>query len=422
MHNENLKSGLVACHECDLLHEICEVPHHGRAHCTRCGAELYRHIPNGLDKMLALQLAALLLFLIANLFPFLSLEFGGRGEQMLLASASFKFFSAGMEGLGVLVFLTSVLFPLMTIGGMVYILLPIRLGYRPPWMSQVYRVVRVVAPWSLLGVFMLGVLVSFVKLLDMATVIPGVALYAFAALLLVTTMARYIHDESVIWPLVGHDVGERVLSGSASEHGLLHCHTCGLLSEGPAEDEHHEHCQRCGSQLHSRKRESVARTWALIATATILFIPANVYPVMTITQLGSSDSSTILGGVVKLIESGMWPLALLVFFASIVVPGLKLIVLTLLLVTVQRGSLWRLQDRTTLYRLTEAVGSWSMVDVFLVAVLAALVDLDALSTISPEVGVNFFAAVVVVTIVAAQSFDPRLIWDSDERSGRKELE
>jgi len=402
-------SGVVACHECDLLHTIEELPERSRACCQRCGAELYRNLPNSRDTLLALYLAALMLFIMANAFPFLSLEFGGRMEQMVLSSGAIKFYMLGMEELGVLVLLTSFIFPLITIVGMLYILIALRFGFTPPLMAQVYRLVVAVLPWSLLGVFMLGVLISVVKLLDLATVIPGISLFALAALLLVVTTARYLHDQRAIWPLAGYQRGGEPPVGSAFEHGLVGCHACGLLAE------HHgggQHCERCGAPLHQRKTNSIARTWALMASATLLFFPANLYPVMTVTQFGRSDSSTILGGVVKLIEGGMWPLALLVFFASIVVPLLKLIVLAMLLYTVQRGSLWRLQDRTRLYRMTEVVGTWSMVDVYLVAVLAALVDLDMLTTIRPEIGVTFFAAVVVTTIFAAQSFDPRTIWDS----------
>ncbi len=411
------EDGLIACHECDFLHRIQPVTAGGKALCARCGAVMYQHIPNSLDRALALNLAALMLFAMAHAFPFLSLKLSGRVEDNLLISGTLALYRLGMGELGVLVFLTSILFPFLTIAGMLYILLPLKFGFRPWGMAQVYRLYRAVAPWSLLGVFMLGVLVAIVKLLDLATIIPGISLFSFAALLVVSAAAGVNLDNSVIWPRLGPKPTVGGPGATAAERDLVGCHTCAMLIPKADLDDHgHGHCPRCASPLHGRKANSIARTWALIAAASLLLIPANAYPVMTVIRFGQGEPDTILSGVVHLIEGGMWPLALIVFFASIVVPITKLIVLTFLLVTVQQESEWRPRDRTVLYRVTELVGTWSMIDIFLVAILAALVNLDALATIRPGIGATFFAAVVIITIFAAQSFDPRLIWDNRGRS------
>jgi paraquat-inducible protein A len=202
-------------------------------------------------------------------------------------------------------------------------------------------------------------------------------------------------------------------SVSAAQLALSTCHDCHLVVRAPL-DHARVHCPRCGAKVHERKTNSVARTWALLLTATILYVPANVFPVMTVTSLGRAQSDTILSGVIHLLHSGMWPLALLVFFASVVVPALKLAALSFLLVSVQRRSDWKPVRRTQLYRITEAVGRWSMVDIFVVTILVALVKLGAVASIEPGPGAVFFGAVVVTTIVAAESFDPRLIWDNLE--------
>ena len=160
-----------------------------------------------------------------------------------------------------------------------------------------------------------------------------------------------------------------------------------------------------------RIHDSITRTWALVLSATLLLVPANLYPVMTVIRYGQGEPSTILGGVVHLIEGGAWGLALLVFFASFVVPITKIAVLVLLLVTVQKHSAWRTRDPSLLYRVVEAVGASSMVDIFLVGILVALVQLDALARILPGIGASFFGASVVLTMIAAHSFDPRLVWD-----------
>ena len=202
---------------------------------------------------------------------------------------------------------------------------------------------------------------------------------------------------------------------TAANVSLLNCHSCDLLSSAPPGNSHMvTTCPRCGASLHTRKPNSIARTWALVITAYILYIPANVLPVMTVTSVGKVQSDTIMSGVIYLSLSGMWPLALLVFFASVVVPLAKLFILSYLLFSVQRRSRWRPRDRTRLYRVTEAVGRWSMVDIYVVTILVALVKLGALATIEASSGAVFFGAVVVVTMFAAMTFDPRLIWDRIE--------
>ena len=199
----------------------------------------------------------------------------------------------------------------------------------------------------------------------------------------------------------------------ARDRGLASCHTCGLLLRMPAQG--HAHCPRCHSNVHVRTVNSVNLSWALLITAVIAYIPANFYPVMTVVSLGSSQSDTILSGVIYLMVNGDWPLGLIVFVASVLVPLLKMLSLAYLLISVQRKSLMNMKTRTRLYRLIELVGRWSMVDIFVVALLASLVQVGALATIEPGVGAIAFTSVVILTMFAAMTFDPRLIWDNEEQ-------
>jgi paraquat-inducible protein A len=204
---------------------------------------------------------------------------------------------------------------------------------------------------------------------------------------------------------------------TAARSGLLNCHGCSLLVRRPsAADRVHARCPRCGARLHLRKPNSIARTWALLIAALIFYIPANVLPVTITTYLGSTQSDTIMSGVIFFMQTGSWGIALIIFVASIVVPIAKLIVLSGLLLSVQLRSRWRPEERTRLYRITELVGRWSMLDVFVVTVLVALVRLGYLTTIEAGSGVVYFAAVVVITMIAAMAFDPRLIWDALEKN------
>lgn len=198
---------------------------------------------------------------------------------------------------------------------------------------------------------------------------------------------------------------------TAAACGLCACHVCGLVSRPPAQREELV-CPRCGAPFHPRKPHSLTRTWALLIAAAILFVPANLLPVMETGSLFGAQRDTIMSGVIYLWLSGSWPLAALVFFASIVVPLAKLLILTLLAASVQFRASWLPYERTRLYRMIEFVGRWSMLDIYVVTILAALVRLQSLATIKAGPGAVAFGAVVVLTMLASMAFDPRLIWDN----------
>ena len=205
------------------------------------------------------------------------------------------------------------------------------------------------------------------------------------------------------------------LALTAREASLVTCHSCHLLCRTPsAKDANEVLCPRCGASLHQRKPNSIARTWALVLAALIFYIPANVLPMTLTTSMGKVQADTIMSGVIYFMVSDSWPIALVILIASICVPLLKLSVLSFLLISVHRKSSWRPHDRTRLYRITEAVGRWSMLDIFVITILVALVKLRSLATIEAGPAAVFFAAVVVITMFAAMSFDPRLIWDEME--------
>lgn len=173
-------------------------------------------------------------------------------------------------------------------------------------------------------------------------------------------------------------------------------------------------CPRCDAPLHRYKPNSLARSWAFMLAALAFYVPANLLPVMNTTMLGSGADSTIMSGVLEFWEHGAWDIALIIFIASIAVPGVKFVALSLLLITVQRGSSWARKERSKLYRFVELIGYWSMLDVLVVALVAALVKFQALGDIEPRPGILFFGMVVVFTMLSAMSFDPRLIWENPQ--------
>lgn len=197
---------------------------------------------------------------------------------------------------------------------------------------------------------------------------------------------------------------------------LIVCRDCHLLCRAAPETDAKSpaRCPRCHARLRTRKVNSLSRTWALSIAAALFYLPANLLPITQTVQMGASRSDTIISGVLYFIKTGMWGIALIIFVASILIPLLKLIIIFYLLISVHRRSTWQPKDRTRLYRATEAIGRWSMVDIFAVTILVALIKLGAIAEANAGQGAVFFAAVVVTTMLAAMSFDPRLIWDALE--------
>jgi len=194
--------------------------------------------------------------------------------------------------------------------------------------------------------------------------------------------------------------------------GLLGCHSCGQLT--PAQDNVVLGCSRCGQQLHYRHPDSINRSWALLIAAVIFYIPANLIPITLTTAVGKTEGDTIMQGVIYFLGSGEWPIALVIFTASIMVPTLKIIAMTYLLLSAQRHSHNRCLDRAKIYRMVEFVGRWSMIDVFVVTIMVALVQMGTLANVEAGQGAIYFCAVVILTMLAAASFDPRLIWDGQQ--------
>jgi paraquat-inducible protein A len=304
---------------------------------------------------------------------------------------------------------------------MAYMLVPLRLRRLPYRPDIVFRLMHLARPWGMTEVLILGMLVALVKLAHIASVVPGVALWTFGALMLLLAAASAAFDPHELWQRMGdrysgvpdRDELTTPSARTAMASGLMTCHSCGLLTKSDSHG-HDASCPRCGAHLHARKPASFTRTWAFLIAAMVLYIPANMLPVMNTSSLFGSEKDTILSGVVYLWASGSWPLAIIVFIASIAVPMLKIIAIMFLVISTQRRSLALLQQRTRIYRVVELVGRWSMLDIYVITILVALVQFNALATIQAGPAAVAFGAVVVLTMFAAMSFDPRLIWDATE--------
>jgi len=199
---------------------------------------------------------------------------------------------------------------------------------------------------------------------------------------------------------------------TAMQAGLIHCHICEKLVESESiENKHKASCPRCGAAMHLRLPKSISRTWAFLIASIIMYIPANMLPIMTVQNMGQGDPHTIVGGIIELIHSDMLPIAFLVFVASLMVPLLKMVGISFLLISVQHSWQATPHYRIKLYRIIEFIGRWSMLDIFMISILVAMVNLGAIAKVYANTGATAFAAVVILTMFASLSFDSRLIWD-----------
>jgi paraquat-inducible protein A len=325
-----------------------------------------------LQRPLALAIAAAIVFMVANTAPLMTLSAAGLDSATTIVGGAYQMWRQGYRATAGVVLFCAVLAP----AGFIVFALGSLLGASrpsaPKWLPALTRWAATLRHWAMPEVMLLALLVALTKMAGLATVIPGIGMYAAGALVVLFAMLSPVFNPEEI-------------------------------------------------SARPRKPGSIQRTWALIIAATICYVPANLLPVLTSNTLVSSQSDTIMSGVIYLFTSGTWPLGLIVLIASVMIPLGKLASLAYLLVSVQRGSVEHCGDRGHLLRLVDAIGRWSMLDVFVVAFVAALMQLQPLLSAQPGPGVPFFAAVVILTMLAAKSFDPRLISDAARKPQARDV-
>ncbi len=407
---------LHECSGCGLLQTIPPLTPGMTARCIRCPTALHRATGHGLDQIIALNLAALVLLATLCMTTMMSVATAGISNTAGLFSGPVELVRRDMAALAAVVVFVTVVAPFGKLAGTLYVLIRVHQANPPRHLRRVFVMVERLRPWSMVEVFVLGVFVAYVKLGDLVEIGLAAGVYALLALTVVLVWADSALDRETVWerlaPRDADEASHRAASPDAAGAGLVGCETCDFVSLRRHGD---PHCPRCGSTLHPRRPNSLARTWALVIAAAILYVPANYYPVLTVMQLGAGAPSTILGGIAELVTARQYPLAALVFFASVAVPMLKLIGLLVMLIATQTGRTGWLRDGTRLYHIVRFIGRWSMIDIFMESLLGALIVFGSVITIEPGIGAEAFCGVVILTILAADSFDPRLMWDAAAR-------
>lgn len=401
---------LVLCRHCDLLQYLPPLAEGQQAHCQRCEHYLDMRQTQPVLRPVLYAASALFMLVLANLFPFVSLGVAGNRSEMHFFDTSAVLFTEYHQSLAILVWLFIQAVPAFCMGAVIY--LKIGMLVRLPARIWVARVLFMLKPWSMVDIFLMGLLISFVKLVTSADISLGPSFWAFCCFCLLHLRTFQVIDRHEMWSRIAAAPPLQVsarpgLNGLSQQLKLCTCCTAIVpMSE--------THCRRCHTRVYPRVPASLQKTLALLCTAAILYIPANLLPIMRTVSFGSVTDSTILSGFLLMWQDGEYPVALVIFLASVVIPIAKILIMFWLCYLVVTPFAGKRQLIGKVYLLVDWVGRWSMVDVLVVAILAALVRFGLLMSVFPGMGALVFAAVVIITMLAAISFDPRLLWDTQD--------
>lgn len=375
-----------------------------RAVCAVCEFTLEMHDGRSIVAAMACSLAAFLLLFPANIFPLVHLNLFTFHGQNTIAGGIELLWSRGWVLLAGLSAALALLFPFLRFGSLSAVLISLWFGYRPWWIGRVFRWSVWLDIWAMPDVFLLAAFIGYYRLINVnqLQVTPAIGGYCFVAAAFLTMLTRAVIDRRAVWRIIGQEPhvppGEKVLS----------CVSCDLLQPLSMEG---RPCPRCDATLLTRKTDALPRTVALLATAFVLFFPANILPMNTSQQLGSHVSYTIFHGVRSLFDAGLWPLGALIFCTSILIPMGKIMATSWCCWSVWSGSTRHLHLKTKLFRLAAELGRWSKTDPFVIVFYVPLMNFGGLATADANWGATAFMLMTFLTLLATDTFDPRLMWD-----------
>lgn len=418
-----IRTPLAPCLECGLVSAIPAISGEQNACCPRCGHTLFRQVIDSHQKVLAIGTTCLVLLAISLVFPFMTISVQGLSHHIVLLNALSVFHYFDNNALAVLLVLTVILLPAFyVLALMVLFVLAAKKqeGDYPGdswWVKQLLRFVFRIEHWLLVDIFLVGVLVSIVKIAAMTDVVMGESFWAFMLFTLMLVKISRATDRHWLYHRLFRPMQTGKVKAGDTHLSQNHtaCRLCHCINIPDENGDMPDACQRCHSALQPYNPEkSLTISAALAITALVLYAPANLYAMMYTISFGSSEASTIMDGVILLWQLGSYPIALVILTASVIVPLTKMLILFHLLMTAKtthhpEDSLAKLK----LYRFIEFIGRWSMIDVFVVALLAALVQFNNLMSISPGPAVAYFALVVIFTLIATMIYDPRALWTQE---------
>ena len=396
----------MGCPNCGALQTVSLQSGASVASCRVCLSVLERSSGRSLYGALVCAAATLLLLLPANLLPFLTTSAIGVSRQSVLSSSATFMWKDGWPWLSMAIGLFVVVFPLARFALLTAILGALRLRAQPMWMGRAFRWANTLEQWAMPDVFLLALWVAYARLSATITVQLGAGAICFIAAGVLSLITRATLNRAAVWRRIR---GDAVLAPGVA---VCSCLSCDLVAPASAVG---DPCERCGAKLSTRETDSIARTLALTSAGLVLYIPANLFAIATIPIGLHPTQYNILQGVIDLSKAGLYGLATLVFCASFTIPFLKLVGLGYCLFSVFRRSARRLVLKTRIYRIVEEIGRWSMVDPFVIACFVPVMHYNSFIYGRAEPAAPAFAAVVILTMIAARTFDPRLMWDAAGR-------
>jgi paraquat-inducible protein A len=387
------------------LEDIPPLPPRSRAVCRICRTDLEKTSGRSITAALACSLGTFLLLFPSNILPLLSVDAFGMHVQNSIDGGIAELWSRQWLMISACTALFVVWFPFVRFGLLTVTLGALRLGRRPRWLGPAFRWAMWLDLWSMSDVFLLASFVGYYRLINLSqadvSILPGGACFMAAGFL--TMLSRAALDHRTVWRAIGPE------REAKPAEVVLSCTTCDLIQPISCEG---EPCPRCGARLQARKTDAVLRTAALLATALILFLPANILPMNISHQLGTEVRYTIFTGVRDLFENGLWPLGAIVFCTSILIPFGKIVAVGWCVLSVRRGSRGHLVAKTKIFRLVAELGRWSKTDPFTIVFFVPLVKFGALASSDADWGATAFMMMSVLTMAASNTFDPRMMWDA----------
>lgn len=395
----------IACPDCGTLEEIPRLLRRDTAVCIRCRTDLEKTNGRSIDVAFACSLATLLLLVPFNVLPLLRIDIFKMHSQNIIAAGVAQLWGRGWILLAGLSALFVIILPFLRFGLLSAVLATLRLGRRPSWLGAAFRWSLWLDPWAMIDVYLLAGCVGFYRLIniDQARVSIQLGGACFIAAAFLTMLSRTTLDKRTVWRAIGGETQAK------RGEPMLGCTACDLVQPVSRE---RQRCPRCGARLRLRKLDAAAWTAALLIAALLLIFPANIYPMNISNHLGQQVSYTIMTGVQDLFKAGLYPLGVLIFCTSILIPAAKIFALGWCVLSVWRGSRRHLVTRTKVLRLIAEMGRWSKTDPFAIVFFVPLVHFGALGSEDAGWGATAFMMMTLLTMVASVTFDPRLMWDA----------
>ena len=369
------------------------------------------------------------MYLPAILLPLMTMKSFGFSDSANIIDSIINFYRSGYYFVSFMVLLSAVILPLVLLTSIFIISVQLYLKRYPPYLARLFRNYLHLEEWAMVEVYLLGIMVTIIKMADSTDIYYQSGIFCFTGLVLLTLAIATVIDHDFFWQAIEAKGKKRYpepaahsqLQGdaqqgdaqsdviiTAAERGLILCPICHKLSPTALEG---KGCPRCGQTLHSRKPSSISRTWALVLTSSIFLAPANLLPIMQIDYLGIPDPSTILDGIIYFFRHGSYLIGLIIFTASVLVPVFKIVGLVILLFSTRPCGTKLLRQKARMFRFITFIGRWSMLDIFVIALLSVLVDFGFFTSVHVAPAATYFCVVVASTMFAVITFDPRIIWD-----------